>query len=196
MEIKIVIDAPKGWKRRVLLYVVMPLGFVVVAGVAAHAYDTTWIASGQQVSAAALKNDLDEAQTRIAALEAFRAQATADGGYSLGATYCGSTPATNGQITGGYPGARALCQTACGGSPKAHMCTNEELVRTLQTSVASSIGGWYSTGTFVGAYGTGNPVADCSGWTTNSTGFYGAQWDVGSASVSLCSLSQAILCCE
>jgi formylglycine-generating enzyme required for sulfatase activity len=48
----------------------------VLAGVAlmlgsliARAYDTSWIGAGQPVSAASLKADLDEAQSRIAALE-------------------------------------------------------------------------------------------------------------------------------
>jgi hypothetical protein len=42
---------------------------IVVGSLVARAYDTTWISTGQLVSATKLKADLDEAQTRIAALE-------------------------------------------------------------------------------------------------------------------------------
>jgi hypothetical protein len=68
MEIRLVIDAPRGW--RVLLLVAMPMALVVGSAALAHAYDTSWIAPQRPVSAAKLKADLDEAQARIAALEA------------------------------------------------------------------------------------------------------------------------------
>jgi hypothetical protein len=42
---------------------------VLFGSLVARAYDTSWIGSGQPVSAAKLKADLDEAQTRIATLE-------------------------------------------------------------------------------------------------------------------------------
>jgi hypothetical protein len=48
---------------------VLPLAVLLGAMAVAHAYDTSWIASSQPVSAAKLKADLDEAQTRLAALE-------------------------------------------------------------------------------------------------------------------------------
>jgi hypothetical protein len=70
MEIKIVIDAPKGWERRILLYVMTPIALVAAAAVGAHAYDTSWIQANAPVSAASLKADLDEAQTRLTNIEA------------------------------------------------------------------------------------------------------------------------------
>jgi hypothetical protein len=47
----------------------LPLAILVGATAVTYAYDTAWIASGQPVSAAKLKADLDEAQMRIGALE-------------------------------------------------------------------------------------------------------------------------------
>jgi hypothetical protein len=62
---------------------------IVVGSLVARAYDTTWISSGQQVSAAKLKADLDEAQTRIVALELpkYRFQ----GGSTLGQNIASAT---------------------------------------------------------------------------------------------------------
>jgi hypothetical protein len=52
--------------RFVFLPIVVLLGTIAVA----HAtYDTSWIASGQVIDASKLKQNLDEAQSRIAALE-------------------------------------------------------------------------------------------------------------------------------
>jgi hypothetical protein len=70
MQIKIVtVDVRlSGNTKRAIRWVILPL--VVLAGsmAVAHAYDTTWIASGQPVSATSLKADLDSIQTQLAAL--------------------------------------------------------------------------------------------------------------------------------
>lgn len=55
--------------RRAVRWGLMPLAVLLGSMAAAKAYDTTWIASGQPVSSAKLKADLDEAQSRLAALE-------------------------------------------------------------------------------------------------------------------------------
>ena len=47
---------------------------LLLGSVAARAYDTTWISSGEAISASKLKADLDEAQARLTALEANRVQ--------------------------------------------------------------------------------------------------------------------------
>ena len=69
IHIRFTLDAPRGWKRRVLLHIVTPLGLVAAVSTLAVAYDTSWIASGQPVSANALKENLDEIQTRLEDLE-------------------------------------------------------------------------------------------------------------------------------
>src|SRR5262245_43083513 len=69
IDIRLSLDAPEGWKRRVLFYFVTPFALVAGASAVAQAYDTSWIADNQPVSASALKANLDEIQTRITALE-------------------------------------------------------------------------------------------------------------------------------
>ena len=79
--------------------------------------------------------DLNSLQAQITALQSFQAQATADGGYALGAKYCGQTSAVSGTAFGGHAGAKALCQavSTCGAS--AHLCTGEELTRSASLGV-------------------------------------------------------------
>jgi hypothetical protein len=84
--------------------------------------------------------------------------------FSLGATYCGMTNTTNGQITNGYAGAKALCETACS-SPSAHMCDGAEVVRSLQAGITMGTTGWVSAGTYAG--NGGGRVTDCYGWSSN-----------------------------
>jgi formylglycine-generating enzyme required for sulfatase activity len=67
---KIKIDTPKGGFRRLFLFVAFPVSLVMAAGLAARAFDTTWVQDGRPVSATALKADLDEISNRLAALEA------------------------------------------------------------------------------------------------------------------------------
>jgi hypothetical protein len=74
INIRFSLDAPRGWKRRLLLYVGTPLALVTAASALAYAYDTNWIAANQPVSASALKTDLDEIQTRLVELEANRTE--------------------------------------------------------------------------------------------------------------------------
>jgi hypothetical protein len=69
------------------------LGFLagiplMIGSVIARAYDTSWIATNQPVSAMQLKAALDEAQTRIAALEAAVGQVSSDcpSGYAQDAS--------------------------------------------------------------------------------------------------------------
>ena len=42
---------------------------ILLGSIAARAYDTTWVTTGQQVSAVKLKADLDEIQSRLSVLE-------------------------------------------------------------------------------------------------------------------------------
>jgi formylglycine-generating enzyme required for sulfatase activity len=68
-NLRVNVDAPRGAGARIALFFGLPVALVMAAGVAAWAYDTSWIADGQPVSANKLKGNLDEAQARIAALE-------------------------------------------------------------------------------------------------------------------------------
>jgi formylglycine-generating enzyme required for sulfatase activity len=55
---------------RAFLYVGLPVSIVMASAMIARAFDTTWIAPGQTLSADKLKADLDEVQARLVALEA------------------------------------------------------------------------------------------------------------------------------
>jgi hypothetical protein len=117
--------------------------------------------------------------------------------YSLDATYCGSTTATIGTFNSGthqgYLAAKDLCESVadCNQSPSAHMCTSEEIVRSMQ--VADVVPwGWYSTGTRASLAVA--PIDDCHSWSDNGTGA-GAWW-AGFAGSEPCSVPEPILCCD
>ena len=80
LHIRFSFDAPRGAGARLARFFGVPVAVVMAAGAAAYAYDTTWVASSQPLSASKLKADLDEGQTRLAALESLtQQQATALG---------------------------------------------------------------------------------------------------------------------
>ena len=60
LHIRFSFDSPRGATRRIAMFVALPVALVMAAGLAAYAYETTWIANGQQLSAAKLKSLLDE----------------------------------------------------------------------------------------------------------------------------------------
>ena len=70
LHLSFTLDVPTGWSRRILHHVLVTVGVVAGMTTAVWAYDTSWIASGQPLSAAALKDDLDEIQSRLEVLEA------------------------------------------------------------------------------------------------------------------------------
>lgn len=79
---------------RALVFVGLPAAIIMASAMFARAFDTTWIASGQTLSASQLKADLDEAQSRIATLEqqmpavtewqSYTPAVTRDGGATVG----------------------------------------------------------------------------------------------------------------
>ena len=119
--------------------------------------------------------------------------------YSIGATYCGASIATNGQITNGYAGAKYLCEQvqACANSPSAHMCTSEELSRTRQMGIAVP-DGWYSSALYY-AYVGGSQIIhgsnDCEGWTNGTSDGGNAFWSAR-PTASDCSFQAPVLCCD
>lgn len=70
LNISPTVDGPKGWKRRGLVYVGLPVGVLVVSSAVARAYDTAWIKAEEPISASKLKANLDDVQDRLEALEA------------------------------------------------------------------------------------------------------------------------------
>jgi hypothetical protein len=174
------------------------IGFVALLAFAGLAFavpvsfvkDTT-------LSADDLNQDFVNLEGRMAALESFKAQATSNGTYNLGAKYCGATATKFTGNLGGYAGAKAACVSTCANSPTAHMCLPNELVQTEAVGTATPADGWYSMGTY-SADNVGYLYNDCNGWTSNATSLAGAVWDGAGKRPSgvICGNSEPILCCN
>jgi hypothetical protein len=177
------------------------LGSMVVCGIVWATVPNTFN-TGDALSASKVNDNFSALDTRVSALEAPAKVVVTHSGkkWSLGAVYCAATANTTGLITNGYAGAKTQCETTCS-SPSAHMCTSEEMVRTLQMAIPSVPTGWFSSGTFgeqVVSPG-GYYINDCTAWTNNSgTNDGTAYQSSGSVGISLssCSASQPILCCD
>jgi hypothetical protein len=188
MKIKVYVldlEIPRRTKR-VAVLLSAPLAVLIGLGAIAYATVPNVFMSGEPLSSAQMNANFGNLDGRLTAVEAILGTATADGGYSLGATYCGPTAATLGSFSGpgtltGYASAKAQCQAVTGCSPKtAHMCTSEEMVRTRQLGGQIDAGaaayGWFSTGSYGYYPGTGTYTGDCEGWTTNSASVLGDVW--------------------
>lgn len=146
-----------GTWSRIGLHLGLPLALVLAAAMIARAYDTTWIQSGQPISAMKLKAALDEIQTRLTA-----------GGYAA------STAAVSGSFSAGnkvgYQVAKDLCVQVVG-DPVAHMCTTDEIVRSIQLGKLGAPSAPFWVG---GGSGTSiNATADCNGFTNSSNAVTG-----------------------
>jgi hypothetical protein len=192
MRIHIEFEISPRAKR--LLKIGVPAAVLLVGSVAVANVPNTF-KDGDALSAQTMNDNFVALDTRLTNLEALTARQTADGGYSLGATFCGATGQTKGDLSGlpaagsGYAKARAQCQTTCS-SPTAHMCTAEELIRSA--ALGKTIGGgWYSTGTNV----TG-VILDCNDWTEGTDpNVFGPAWSTG-ASDDRCTYTHAVACCD
>jgi hypothetical protein len=134
---------------------------------------------------------------------------THDGQYSIGAVFCGQTDEVVGDILGAYAGAKKRCEKAKGCGGPAHMCTVEELTRSMALEFSPPSGpkgGWYSGG--IESYPGGVKVytdkainTDCQGWVTSSSDYYGSVWVINSSTAQggpsqmSCNSSIPIYCC-
>jgi hypothetical protein len=84
---------------------------------------------------------------------------------SVGGTYCSPTAPMTGSL-GGYQAGKALCETACG-DPAAHLCSSEEVTRSLQLGVAVP-NGRYLAG--IATIGAGATHGDCYGLYSSAVG--------------------------
>ena len=96
----------------------------------------------------------------------------------------------NGNTIGGYRGAKAACQAACGGSTTAHMCVTAEIVRAQQVGLTLK-SGWVAS--------PDAPGADCAGWDNKVPVGppYGPAFfsQYGFVTSDDCSITRPILCC-
>ncbi len=126
--------------------------------------------------------------------------------WSEGTVKASSAPTNNytgdlkAQVPGapnGYAAAKTICETTCGpNAPEAHMCTAEEIIRTLAVDEPFLFpngvpNAWYSTGAF-GPVG----MSDCTGWSVTTT--QGAAWASATLSPTgvSCSSSYPVICCK
>lgn len=200
-------EIPRAAKKRALL-IGIPLFALFGLGAVAMAMVPHSFTNGQVLTATDLNDDFNALDTRLTAVETKRPIAkVGTASYSLDATYCGKTPSTSGSFASGllkgWAAAKDLCQTACGASATAHMCTGGELVRSAQMGIATTPG-WFAAET---AYGTGQANSfgefDCEGWTSNAATFvayanYGPSWSSGPdyPNAQSCTVSSPILCCD
>ncbi len=174
---------------------------IVIGSLIAHAYDTTWIEPGQVISAQKLRGALDEAQTRISALEAQVAKVTEPTVCQITSEKYTGKIVYEGQT--GYRAARLACSEACHSST-AHMCTASELVRIAGNGNGPTTGkGWYAMGITII---TTQYHMDCSGYGNDDGGagsVRGSLWHFDNITGydygyddSACSVQQSILCCD
>jgi hypothetical protein len=187
MEIKITLDAPKGWARRALLYVAAPLTVVSVTAAIASAsphmnpIDTTWVAAPNQISAAKLKGNLDDLQQQSTDVQAQNASLQTQVTKLSAPAFCGETALSyDGALTGaaqnGYPGAKALCLAKCGGTT-AHLCHADEMLKIAESGfIGPQHSGWIAGGAWANDSGASILANDCEGFTSKSAQVSAATW--------------------
>lgn len=152
-----------------------------------------------------LQAEVDGLKADVAALKAANAKETQNGKYSSGAVFKGVAVPTKGSIVSGtktgYAAAKERCQTAVTpASDSAHMCTGEELVRARQLGIVIPRG-WYSTAaaSFIPNYAPNIPQGtqfDCNGWSSTAANDWAPVWNTNIPQFGLCSVEEAILCCD
>ena len=75
---------------------------------------------------------------------------------------------------GGYPSAKAFCESTCGDSD-AHMCTLDEMILSAQDGTLPGEGYYWFSGP-AGQISNGDVISDCKGWTSDSSSDYGNMW--------------------
>lgn len=197
---KIVIDLELSRRQKQVIRGAVVVGAVVAAlGIGVAIADPLAFSTSESLSSTKMNNNFTDLNTRLHTVEATLAHATADGGYSLGATYCGETAPADGTLSAlsgsGYAKARTACQALGTCSATAHMCTGEELTRSVAIGDVPGTG-WYATAVYAQAAGVA--TRDCLGWKTNTSSDEGAIWDGnnGPSGVAVCATSEAVLCCN
>jgi hypothetical protein len=200
MKIKIiVIDFELSpWLRRAVAGMVGPLVLVLAFGTTVDAAPTTFVA-GETLGAAKMNAAFTETDARLARIEA---RLDPSRKYSNGAVFCGATlGATVGDMSGfgatkGYGGAKTACEITCAGSPTAHLCTSDEVLRSVTLGMAVK-SGWYAAASTSANWGN-YYFSDCDGFMSTAANVYGPSWDSAASkpNVSQCNVAIAALCCD
>ncbi|MGH7326899.1 MAG: hypothetical protein ACREJX_00985, partial [Polyangiaceae bacterium] len=145
MKLKIVVVdlelAPTA--RRLAIFAAIVSSAIVLGGAVPYTFST-----GDILSSKAVNDDFANLDARISS---GRTVVTNEAGvsYSTGYTlYCGATATETGAFVSGtktgYAAAKAQCETVPGCSAGAHMCTTDEILRTVQLGTITP-GGWIAT---------------------------------------------------
>lgn len=197
IRIEIVIDRASA--RRLLI--VGGIIAVLASAGAVLAVPKTY-QDGDTLTAADLNQNFSNLEARVMTIETFKSRATQAGKYSVGAAYCGSTTVTPGDLSGisgtgsGYVKAKAACEAVTVCSVTAHVCTEEEIYRSVSTGNAPP-DGWIMANLGVTASG-GYKSTGCNAFTTNSSSYNGWFWSssLGSFSPLSCQSGTPLLCCD
>jgi hypothetical protein len=191
------------------------LRYALVAGIPAVVLATTALVradvknvfgAGDPLSSAKLNENFKALADAVTKLETKKLVVTnpANGkSISVGALYCGVTPAPIiGSAIGGYEAAAQSCRAAvgCQSSPSVHMCTSEELLRSRSVGIEIP-SSWYSTGSaLVSFYNTTeHGLNDCTEWTSGVANQQGSQWKAGGSpgpGFAGCASPAPIACCD
>ena len=101
----------------------------------------------------------------------------------------------NGGEVGGYSVGDAKCAGEFTGS---HMCSSDEILRSMICGISSFSTGWYKTGVISKwkSGGNFNYINDCSMFGSPSGSDYGNVWDISNGpSKAQCSTSKQVMCC-
>jgi hypothetical protein len=201
VRIRIDVDVEVSERVKRLARLAVP-AFVLFGGSVAFAGVPTTFKDGDTLSAQAMNENFASVDARLGVVEG-RVSTKASGAYKAGATYCGLTATTTGDMSGiggsgsGYAKPRAPCQAACGGSTSAHMCSGDELVRSAALGGAIP-SGWYATA--VGRLWTDHTVEsqECDGYQSATAAQVGSWWagTVNRPRNAYCSESHPVLCCD
>jgi len=160
---------------------------------------------GETLTAADLNRDFGDLEARVASVEAFKERATKGGKYSVGGAYCGATASTLGDLSGisapgsSYTKAKAACEAVTGCSLTAHVCTEEEIYRSVSTRNAPP-DGWIMANLGLRT-ASDFPVTGCRSFTTSSNSDSGWFWQGSVGIFSFCPCSgcpspMPLLCCD
>ena len=192
------------------------LPFVIAAGLGFGALASAAVLefkASDPLTASGMNANFKDLNDRVSALEGKAIARRGGKSYSVGATtFCGKTTiGYSGSAVAGYAGAKAKCEGVATCSASAHLCGEDEIVRSLALGVDLTLApnGWiHGFGTVGANVAIGNTSNDCNGFTKGvasgtASGFYGTNFSVNvegnvgaSPYMQPCEASLPLLCCD
>jgi hypothetical protein len=172
----------------------------VLIPISARAITLITFTNGTVADATQVNQNFSTLDSRVAALESLNSKATQGGKYSVGASFCGTTVPTMGDLSGlsapgsSYTKTKAACEVVVNCSSTAHMCTVEELYRSVTTGTTVPYGWVMDT-----ERRNSNSLSasdGCSAYTTALHTQNGSWWNGSSNSSFNCDQMYPLLCCD